>query len=147
MSKYAEGRTPIEIITGDTPDISESLDYEFYDWVLYRSNAGLGEVELARWLGVSHRVGRLTSYWILPASGIPISASTAQRLTYDERNTEEMRKRMEDYEEKLIRVFEVQSAVITNGLSGVDSSKSIDPDNEDPEFYSEFTRVIDDAML
>ena len=54
---------------------------------------------------------------------------------------------MEDYEEKLIRVFEFQSAVITNGLSGVDSSKSIDPDNEDPEFYSEFTRVIDDAML
>ncbi len=49
MSKYAEGRTPIEIITGDTPDISESLDYEFYDWVFYRSNAGLGEVELARW--------------------------------------------------------------------------------------------------
>ena len=147
MSKYAEGRTPIEIITGDTPDISESLDYEFYDWVLYRSNAGLGEVELARWLGVSHRVGRLTSYWILPASGIPISATTAQRLTYDERNTEEMRKRMEDYEEKLIRVFEFQSAVITNGLSGVDSRKSIDPDNQDPEFYSEFTRVIDDAML
>ena len=32
-------------------------------------------------------------------------------------------------------------------MSGVDSSKIIDSYNEDPEFYSEFTRVIDDAML
>jgi hypothetical protein len=74
MSKYADGRTPLEIITGDTPDISEYVDFDFYDWVLFRSNAGLGEVEIARWIGVSHRVGRLMSYWLLPESGIPISA-------------------------------------------------------------------------
>jgi hypothetical protein len=29
----------------------------------------------------------------------------------------------------------------------VDVSKVIDPDNEDPEFFTEFTRVIDDAAL
>ena len=69
MSKYAEGRTPLEIITGETPDISEYIDFDFYDWVLYRSNAGLEEVEVAKWLGVSHRVGRLMSYWLLPESG------------------------------------------------------------------------------
>jgi hypothetical protein len=76
MSNYAEGRTPLEIITGETPDISEYMDIDFYDWVLYRSNVGLGEVEVARWLGVLHRVGRMTSYWLLPISGIPISATT-----------------------------------------------------------------------
>ena len=59
FSKHAQGRTPLEIITGETPDISEYLDFEFYDWVTFRSNAGLGEVQLGRWLGVSHRVGRL----------------------------------------------------------------------------------------
>ena len=31
LSKYAGGRTPLEIITGETPDISEYLDFEFYD--------------------------------------------------------------------------------------------------------------------
>ena len=66
LSKYAEGRTPIEIITGDTPDISEYFDFKFYYWTLYQSNAGLGKVELGCWLGVSHRVGRLMSYWVLP---------------------------------------------------------------------------------
>ena len=39
-SRYADGRTPLEIITGITPDISEYLDFGFYDWVVYRSEAG-----------------------------------------------------------------------------------------------------------
>ena len=45
-SRYANGRTPIEIITGETPDISEYLDFGFYDWVVYHSNAGLGELSI-----------------------------------------------------------------------------------------------------
>ena len=34
-SRYANGRTPVEFITGDTPYISEYLDFGFYDWVTY----------------------------------------------------------------------------------------------------------------
>ena len=147
MSKYAEGRTPTEITTGETPDISEYMNFEFYDLVVFRSNAGLGEVELGHWLGVLHRVGRLMSYWILPESDIPISVTTAQRLTNDEGNTEEMKARMKQYDEKLKVIFESQSAEITRGLCDVDSSKVIDPDDEDPSFFQEFTRVIDDASL
>jgi hypothetical protein len=146
LSRHSNGRTPLEIITGETPDITEYLDFDFYDWVLYRSNAGLGEVEIARWIGVSHRVGRLMSYWILPKSGIPISATTVQRITNDERSTDEMKKRMVEYDERLKRVMETQSASIT-GLQNVHPSKVIDPDNEDPEFFDDFTRVIDDAAL
>ena len=66
-------RTPIEMLTGETPDISEYLDFGFYDRVVFKQNAGLGEAKLGRWLGVSHKVGQLMSYWILPVSGIPIS--------------------------------------------------------------------------
>ncbi len=99
MSKHADGRTPLEIITGDTPNISEYMDFDFYNWVLYRSNVGLGEVNAARWLGVSHRVGRLMLYWLLPPSGIPISATTVQRMTNDKKATDDMQKRMTQYEE------------------------------------------------
>jgi hypothetical protein len=35
LSKYANGCTPREIIMGETPNISEYLDFEFSDWVLY----------------------------------------------------------------------------------------------------------------
>ncbi len=44
-------------------------------------------------------------------------------------------------------MLEVQSAAITGGLSCVDSSKIIGPDNKDPELFSEFTRVIHDATM
>ena len=51
------GRCPLEKVTGKSVDISEYLDFGFYDWVWYKENAGLGETKLGRWLGVSHKVG------------------------------------------------------------------------------------------
>jgi hypothetical protein len=38
-----EGRTPIEQITGETPDISEYLDFGFYDWCGTRIMQGLAK--------------------------------------------------------------------------------------------------------
>ena len=128
-------------------DISEYVDFGLYDWVTFRSNAGLGEVQLGRWLCVSHRVGRLMSYWILPESGIPISATTVQRLTNDERSTEVVKQRMREYDEKVKSVLEAESADLSQRLQDVETSKLIDHENEDPEFFEEFTRVIDDATL
>ena len=61
-SCYASGRTPLGYITGEMPDISEYLDFKFYDWVTYCKNAGLEEILLGRWLGVSHKVGQAMSY-------------------------------------------------------------------------------------
>ena len=113
----------------------------------FRSNAGLGEVQLGRWLGVSHRVGRMMSYWILPESAIPVSATTVQRLTNDEQSTDEMKQQMSEYEAKVRSAFEAKTADIANALRDVDSSKIIDHKNEDEEFFAEFTRVIDDAAL
>jgi hypothetical protein len=39
-----DGRTPMEQVTGETPDISEYLDFGIYDWVWFKDNAGLGEI-------------------------------------------------------------------------------------------------------
>ena len=71
----------MEIITGETPDISEYTDFSFYDWVTFKQDSGLGKIYIGRWLGVSHKTGQLMSYWILPQSGIPISCVTVLRLT------------------------------------------------------------------
>ena len=147
FSKYAEGRMPSEIIAGETPDISEYIDFEFYDWVSFRSNPGLGPVQLGRWLGVSHRFGRLMSYWIFPESGIPISATTVQQLTNAEQSTDEVRTRMCNYESKVKITLDAQSANITQTLRDVASWRVINPEDEDPEFFNEFTRVITDVAL
>jgi len=123
---------PLEVIAGETPDISKYLDSEFYDWVTFRGNAGLGEVELGRWLGIAHRVGCLMSYWIFPASGIPISASTVQHLTNDERSTDKTKRLMNEFEHKVKAVFETQTADITNRLHNVEASKIIDHEDKTP---------------
>lgn len=68
-------------------------------------------------------------------------------MTNDEKATDEMQKRMERYEDQLRILFETQSADLTATLRDVHSRYVVDPENEDPEFYSEFTRVIDDAQL
>ena len=61
--------------------MSEYVLCEFYYWVVFRQNWGVGESELGRWIGVSHQVGPLMTYYILPKSSIPISCGTVQRLT------------------------------------------------------------------
>ena len=64
------------------PDISEYLDFRWYDQVWYKEDAGLGETKIGRLLGPTHRFGSLMRYWILPASGIPVSQTRVQRIMY-----------------------------------------------------------------
>ena len=146
LSRYSKGRTPLEIITGETPDISEYLDFAFYDWVYYRTNAGLGPVEIGRWLGVSHRVGQLMSYWILPSSGIPISCTTVQRVPAIDMQTDEWKERVEVFNNKVNQSWNVKSANITN-LDHVPKDKLLSLEDEDEEFLKGFRKVISDPDL
>ena len=146
-SRYANGRTPLEIVTGETPDITEYLDFSFYDWIVFKSNAGLSQPELGRWLGVSHRVGPLMSYWILPSSGIPISCTTVQRLTELEKQTDEWKRRIKEYDDTIEKKLDADVPISNKSLIGVDHTKIIDIDDEDPEFLEEFNRIISDESI
>ena len=68
-------------MTGETPDISEYLEFEFDDWCWYNNKAGLGETKLVKWLGISHHVGILMSYWVLTSNGTIVSRTTVSRVT------------------------------------------------------------------
>ena len=60
ISRAPNERSGIEQLTGETPDISEWLDFSFYDLVWYHvasNNTSTDPRQLGRWLGVSHRVG------------------------------------------------------------------------------------------
>ena len=98
-------RTPYEIVTGRTPDISEYLDFGWYDTIWYHDHdAPFPEDrrKLAKWLGVAHRVGQALCYYILPESGIPIARSTVQALTPDEWKDEVILSNIRDLNERLI---------------------------------------------
>ena len=146
-SKYSNGRTPLEIITGETPDISEYLDFDFYDWVTFKSNAGVAAPELGRWLGVSHRVGPMMSYWILPVSGIPISCTSVQRLTNLEKQLDTYKRRMQAYDDTIQKKYDAPSSKIKLDPDALQRGKMLDLQYEDEEFLNEYNRVIDDPKL
>jgi hypothetical protein len=104
-----EGRTPIKQITGMTPDISGYLlDFGFYDWVWYKDNAGgrVGKNMFGRWLGVSHRVGNLMSYWILTIACCVISRITAQRITHlEQETTSEVNDRCKEHNHRIKKIM------------------------------------------
>ena len=92
---YLQGREPLEEMTSETPDISQYLDFGFYDRAWFREYAGLGEKKLGRFLGVPHHIATLMSYWVFPASGIPISRTIVQQVTSLYSQIEHCNKRFE----------------------------------------------------
>jgi len=56
----SHGRTAYEIITGNTPDISEFLEFQWYQLVWYFEPAEFPHENklLGRWIGIAHRIGQ-----------------------------------------------------------------------------------------
>ena len=100
-------RSGYEIVTGRTPDISEYLDFDFYDLVWYWRSAhpSLSEHdrELARWMGVAHRVGSDMCYWLMPVSGVPVVNTTVQHVTAEDLRNPDLQSRVDDFNTRLER--------------------------------------------
>ena len=87
------------------PDISQYLDFGFYERVCFKDDAGLGKTELGRFLGVSHHVGSIMSYRVTPVSEIPISRTTVQRVVNLESSTNQNQKTVELYNKRVTERF------------------------------------------
>ena len=100
-----QGRTPLEALTGETSDISQYLDFGFYNWIWSKEDAGLVETKLGGFLGVFNHIGSIMSYWVLTASGIPMSRTTVQQVTNLESQTEQHKKLFEVYDRSVADRF------------------------------------------
>ena len=98
------GRTPHEVLTGNTPDNSEYLEYEWYQPVWVFDTAAFPEQRrtIVRWIGVAHRVGQAMCFWILPPSGIPIARTTVQAITKSELATREVKEQLRECDAAII---------------------------------------------
>ncbi len=128
-------------------DISEYLDFGFYDWVWFRENAGLGETKLGRWMGVSHRIGTLMSFWVVTSTGKVLSRTAVQRVTNLELQLDENKAKCEAF-----------TTAITERLGGNEmipigeDCRIMIPDNwDDPnfnkEFVEEYGKTINDPNI
>ena len=96
-----EGALPLTEVTGDTSDISEYLDFGFYEKIWFKDNAGVSPFEPGHWLGVYHRTGRLMCYHVLTQRGTVISRSTVQRVTNIEKTTAEVKDMFQKFDEAM----------------------------------------------
>ena len=94
-----DDHTPYEELTGETPDISEYIDFQFYDWVYYVDNPYRKEEapKLGRWLGVSHRASAAMCFYVLARNGQILSRSSVQHVPIDEQLSSETARRMEEF--------------------------------------------------
>ena len=78
-----DGRPPLEKFIGDTIDISEYLDSDFYDPVWYWDtfSGEKGKALPGRLLGISHIFCVGMCYWILNEQGGTLSRSMVQHVT------------------------------------------------------------------
>ena len=140
-----DGTIPITDVTGETTDISEYLDFGFYDPVWYKDNAGLSPQQPGRWLGVSSRTGRLMCYHILTQKGTVISHSTVQRVT----NLEQQTARVIDIYNKFDTAISTKLKLPTRGYHGDKPNPKDWADllEEDEDFREEFEAVYNSDQV
>jgi hypothetical protein len=100
-----KGRTPYELVTGETPDISEWTDFSFYEPIWFHT-ADLfpgRRHNLGRWMGVSSNVGHVMCYWVLTKSGEINARSTVQHLSADELASPEVQAQLADFDSEVER--------------------------------------------
>ena len=102
-----QGRTSLELMTGETPDISDYLGFVWYDRVWFKEDAGLGETQIISFLGPLHKVVSLIVYWILPASGIPVLRKTVQCVTYLETCDDASKQCLEVYDKAILKSSDI----------------------------------------
>ena len=136
------GRTALEQLTGKTPEISEYLDFTFYDWCWYNDNARLGEMKLGQWLGVSHRVGSLMTYWILTQKGNVISRTTVSRVTNLETQVDSTKSRLQEFDTAITDRLNDEAHIIIEGQKSQPYDWSDYPFDEDLDFVDEFHSVV-----
>ena len=88
----------MEKLTGDTIDISEWLDFEFYDLVWFWDDR---DNENKPSIGCSHHVGSTLCFYILADKGEVISRTTVQFIPRDEFLKQEVEQSVRDYHSSL----------------------------------------------
>jgi len=101
----------LEALTGDTIDISEWTEFEFYDLVVYWDNRdGEAGQSIGRWLGPSHHIGSALCYYILTERATVLSRTSVQHITKEDFQIYEMKERVRMYRESLNRNIDAECA-------------------------------------
>ena len=137
------GRTPLGALTGETPDISQYLDFGWYDWVWYRTNAGLDIPKIGRFLGIADSASNILTFHVLSESGLPIQAGTVQRVTEPEKQSNAVKERMKKFTVRIAEKFKEGRLLLDEPPNAHNHEDWNDLVESDPDFADEFNRIYD----
>jgi hypothetical protein len=97
-------------------------------------------------LGVTLIVGGLMSYWILTIKGTVISRTTVQRVTPLEKETDEVKAAVVEFNSKISRRFKEEEDLTYEGAepNPEDWSEYL---QYDPDFQDEFDNIVNDLGI
>ena len=134
-------------MTGETPEISEYIDFGFYDPCWYKENAGMGETKMGRWLGVSHKTGSLMAFWILTPSCRVVSRTSVQRITNLELQEETNKRKLTAFDDAVKGYLLDYNHVLNDGSKSEPYDWSTHPFDDDPDFQEEFDNAVNNPEV
>ena len=139
------GCIPLAKLTGETPDISQYLDFGFYDRVWYKDNAGLGPQLPGRWLGVADTHGNLMCYHILNQNAEVVARSSVQRVTQLELQTDEYIKLFNTFDTAIETKLKIKHRTYNGAKPNPEDWADLM--DSDPIFSEEFNRIYDNPDI
>ena len=97
------GRTLYELVTGQTPDISEYAEFGFYQTVWYfeqETPFPEDRRKLDKWIGVADHVGQALCNYRIVQSGHVIVCSTIQAFSEDEFKDQQVISSIKEFDKK-----------------------------------------------
>ena len=91
-----DGRTPFEKVLGYTPDISEFIQHQWYNWIWF-FDPNDNDERLRRYLGPSHSSGQGHAHYILTDKAKVVTRSTVRDLNNDELKNVSIIERMDEF--------------------------------------------------
>jgi hypothetical protein len=151
MSRGQDGRTGYEEVTGNTPEIGEWLDFEFYDLVWWYDRPSKPSISqdqrcLARWLGVSHRVGSDLCYWLITEAGKIIAKTSVEHVIRDDYLDPERKKAIDHFNASLERNLDDENFEI-EGDGEYDSFHALLDTDVDDDYYENFGIQRDPELI
>ena len=134
-----KGRTGYEIVSGLTPDISEYVESQFYDYCWYWDTPQSFPHEkkhLGRWLGVAHRVGQAMVFLVMNDNGHVLARSTVMPLEPGDYDVDENKERIIDLDATI-------KARIGNYRNAVNQHVQDVPDLSDDELEQQLQFCFD----
>ena len=119
-----EGDTPQTVLTGDTSDMSNICEFQWYELVWFIDPLDkLENKKLARYLGPSHDVGQAMSSRLLTSKAQEISRTSVIPLSIEEKNNPAIQEKISQY-----------TATLTESLGDRINGIPIEEEDEIPQY-------------